>query len=176
MDCQQFWGFDISIREYFHESKRVESIGRSGVPCIAKWSVVWRRLPSLPYRGRPVGPAGEERGPSMFSTRLVSFVAPQAGQPAIQQTGLSRCILFSDAVRQGEWVTEWEMRSATESRLQSQRDCVLQPKVARHELPWVVVWKWIQPQRGCGLTPPNGNRIWSQPRWGWFPLTKRDPR
>jgi len=25
----------------------------------------------------------------MLSTRLVSFVAPQAGQPAIQQTGLS---------------------------------------------------------------------------------------
>jgi len=48
-----------------------------------------RRLPSLPYRRRPGGPAGEERGPSMLSTRRVSFVAPQAGQPAPQQTGLS---------------------------------------------------------------------------------------
>src|SRR6266571_7330214 len=35
---------------------------------------------------------------------------------------------------------------------QSQRDCVFQPKVARNELPWVTVCKWIQPQRGCGCS------------------------
>ncbi|MBM3823765.1 MAG: hypothetical protein FJ404_12910 [Verrucomicrobia bacterium] len=55
-------------------------------PCNPKLSVVWRRLP---YRRQPVDPAGEERGPSMLSTCLVPFVAPQAGQPAPQQTGLS---------------------------------------------------------------------------------------
>lgn len=34
---------------------------------------------------------------------------------------------------------------------QSQRDCVLQPKVAESaRLPWVTMQKWIQPQRGCG--------------------------
>jgi hypothetical protein len=33
---------------------------------------------------------------------------------------------------------------------QSQRDCVLQPKVARNGLPWVTNRKRIQPQRGCG--------------------------
>ena len=33
---------------------------------------------------------------------------------------------------------------------QSQRDCDLQPKVARNELPWVIVEQISQPQRGCG--------------------------
>src|SRR5438034_68066 len=33
---------------------------------------------------------------------------------------------------------------------QSQRDCVLQPRVARNELPWVIVGEAAQPQRGCG--------------------------
>ena len=32
---------------------------------------------------------------------------------------------------------------------QSQRDCVSQPRVARHELPWVCGHKRFQPQRGC---------------------------
>ena len=40
-------------------------------------------------------------------------------------------------------------RAATALR-QSQRDCVLQPKVARNELPWVTIRRRIQPQRGCG--------------------------
>ena len=35
---------------------------------------------------------------------------------------------------------------------QSQRDCVLQPKVARNELPWVIVEQISQPQRDCGLS------------------------
>ena len=33
---------------------------------------------------------------------------------------------------------------------QSQRDCGLQPRVARNELPWVVVQQTLQPQPGCG--------------------------
>src|SRR5437660_10096906 len=33
---------------------------------------------------------------------------------------------------------------------QSQRDCVLQPRVARNELPWVRGAGSQQPQRGCG--------------------------
>ena len=37
---------------------------------------------------------------------------------------------------------------------QSQRDCILQPRVARHELPWVSRKKSNQPQRGCGGFPP----------------------
>src|SRR5205823_11880411 len=35
--------------------------------------------------------------------------------------------------------------------LQSQRDCVTQPRVARNELPWVKVPDNSQPQRGCGM-------------------------
>src|SRR5205814_6971332 len=35
--------------------------------------------------------------------------------------------------------------------LQSQRDCVTQPRVARNELPWVKVTDNSQPQRGCGM-------------------------
>src|ERR1035441_8916376 len=34
---------------------------------------------------------------------------------------------------------------------QSQRDCVLQPRVASSELPWVNWTRRRQPQRGCGL-------------------------
>jgi len=49
----------------------------AGGPCIPELSLGWRRLPSLPYRRRPVGPAGEERGLSVLSTRRVPFVAPQ---------------------------------------------------------------------------------------------------
>src|SRR5438045_5441958 len=33
---------------------------------------------------------------------------------------------------------------------QAQRDCGLQPKVARNELPWVTFRNQIQPQRGYG--------------------------
>ena len=38
------------------------------------------------------------------------------------------------------------------TNLQSQRDCVSQPRVARNELPWVHSDKDAQPQRGCGHT------------------------
>src|SRR5260370_23522142 len=33
---------------------------------------------------------------------------------------------------------------------QSRRDCALQPRVARNELPWEIVQTASQPQRGCG--------------------------
>jgi hypothetical protein len=39
---------------------------------------------------------------------------------------------------------------------QSQGDCVLQPRVARHELPWVKPTRRNQPQRGCAS--PIGQR------------------
>ncbi|MBM3823608.1 MAG: hypothetical protein FJ404_12100 [Verrucomicrobia bacterium] len=42
-----------------------------------------------PPRPEAIRAAVEARGPSMISTRLVSCVASQAGQPAKQQTGLS---------------------------------------------------------------------------------------
>ncbi|MBM3822883.1 MAG: hypothetical protein FJ404_08370 [Verrucomicrobia bacterium] len=74
--------------------------------------VVWRRLPSLPYRRLPGGPAGEEPGPSMLSTRLVSFVAPQAGQPALQQTGMYENILTGE---------ESEANNASRARSKSQQ-------------------------------------------------------
>ena len=51
---------------------------------------------------------------------------------------------------------------------QSQRDCVLQPRVARHELPWVTR-KWNPTPTGlrhCGHDV-SGNVTWPQPRWGW---------
>src|SRR5437867_9348293 len=34
--------------------------------------------------------------------------------------------------------------------LQSQRDCVIQPRVTRNELPWVACRIGFQPQRGYG--------------------------
>ena len=71
---------------YLHHRQHRDAPGYS--PCLHESTVVWRRLPSLPYRRRPVGPAGEERGPSMLSTRRVPFVALQAGQSAPQQAGL----------------------------------------------------------------------------------------
>ena len=41
-------------------------------------------------------------------------------------------------------------RRPSDAGWQSQRDCGLQPKVARHELPWVNASNGFQPQRGCG--------------------------
>jgi hypothetical protein len=50
-------------------------------------------------------------------------------------------------------------KSAPYTDLQSQRDCVFQPRVARNEPPWV---RWIersQPQRGCGSIPYPSQHI-----------------
>ena len=38
---------------------------------------------------------------------------------------------------------------------ESQRDSIIQPRVARHELPWVNREKNFQPQRGCINIAPN---------------------
>ena len=39
--------------------------------------------------------------------------------------------------------------------IESQRDSIHQPRVARHELPWVMRQKHFQPQRGYINGPPN---------------------
>src|SRR5438132_730473 len=46
--------------------------------------------------------------------------------------------------------------------LQSQRDCVTKPGVARNELPWVHQPDRLQPQRGCVTLPPLNH----DPAWG----------
>src|SRR2546429_8045018 len=43
--------------------------------------------------------------------------------------------------------------------VQSQRDCVLQPRVARNELPWVRRITATQPQRGCGQACVGGSSV-----------------
>src|SRR5437773_2209304 len=48
------------------------------------------------------------------------------------------------------------------------RDCVLQPRVARKELPWEIVQTASQPQRGCG--PARHPR--TQFRLGWLALAR----
>ena len=58
-----------------------------------------------------------------------------------------RCVKQNDGARDGCCVIT---HSSPRSCIQSQRDCVLQPRVARHELPWVSCIKFCQPQRGCG--------------------------
>ena len=57
---------------------------------------------------------------------------------------------------------------------QSRRDCVLQPRVARNELPWEIVQTASQPQRGCG----RARHPRTQFRWGWLALARctRDAR
>src|SRR5207247_2301508 len=52
---------------------------------------------------------------------------------------------------------------------QSRRDCVLQPRVARNELPWEIVQTASQPQRGCG----RARHPRTQFRWGWLALARR---
>src|SRR6266699_2217245 len=52
---------------------------------------------------------------------------------------------------------------------QSRRDCVLQPRVARNELPWEIVQTASQPQRGCG----RARHPRTQFRWGWLALAHR---
>ena len=49
------------------------------------------------------------------------------------------------------------------------RDCVLQPRVARNELPWEIVQTASQPQRGCG----RARHPRTQFRWGWLALARR---
>src|SRR5262245_3409773 len=51
---------------------------------------------------------------------------------------------------------------------QSQRDCVLKPRVARNELPWVDRVGDSQPQGGCG--PPRYAAPGPQPFHGWYLL------
>ena|SRR5213593_4449568 len=51
--------------------------------------------------------------------------------------------------------------------LQSQRGCVHEPRVARNELPWVIVIYISQPQRGCGECRAQTETEWPQPRCGW---------
>ena len=59
--------------------------------------------------------------------------------------------------RPGGWSSMPASRSsAPYAHFQSQGDCVLQPRVARHELPWVCPAYDFQPQRGCG--PFRGSR------------------
>ena len=41
-------------------------------------------------------------------------------------------------------------------RQQSQRDCVLQPRVARHELPWDTIARFPNPERVVALPPFKG--------------------
>jgi len=50
------------------------------------------------------------------------------------------------------------------SDLESQRDSGLQPRVARHELPWENRPQNPQPQRGCGVLKTNNTRSCSD--WG----------
>ena len=39
---------------------------------------------------------------------------------------------------------------------ESQRDSGPKPKVARHELPWVIPGQWPQPRRGCVMPTATG--------------------
>src|SRR5258707_7071417 len=59
----------------------------------------------------------------------------------------------SDALRARDRSCHSESRAlnlkGSRFETQSQRDCALQPRVARNELPWVKVQRESQPQRGC---------------------------
>jgi hypothetical protein len=51
--------------------------------------------------------------------------------------------------------------------LQSQRDCILQPRVARNELPWVLVQQIFSTATRLRRLLSSGHpRISTQPRWG----------
>jgi hypothetical protein len=54
---------------------------------------------------------------------------------------------------------------------QSQRDCVLKPRVARNELPWVTVGDMSNPERVASSCVP----CLTQPRWG-CDRNERPPR
>src|SRR5258707_15793 len=57
-----------------------------------------------------------------------------------------------------------DLEAAPYTYLQSQRDCVLQPRVASNELPW---GKWSN-----GITTPTGLRVG---RWCWSRPCGRNP-
>jgi len=52
------------------------------------------------------------------------------------------------------------------SRLESQRDSVPKPRVARNELPWGIGGRCAKPQRGCAFVLSERRN----PVWGWFHL------
>jgi hypothetical protein len=60
----------------------------------------------------------------------------------LSRAGRSRCWLFLRTEHSSQVLY---------SLPQSRRDCVLQPRVASSELPWVNCVGRCQPQRGCGL-------------------------
>jgi len=77
--------------------------------------------------------------------RLVQSVPSPKAEPIklwLARVGYERMQEMSDPAR--------ALERARATCGQSQRDCVLQPRVARDELPWVSRRKLNQPQRGCG--------------------------
>lgn len=58
---------------------------------------------------------------------------------------------------------------------QSQRDCVLQPRVGRNELPWEIVRGNSQPQRGCGERRATAETGMAATPLGLMPFADGDP-
>ena len=69
------------------------------------------------------------------------------------------------------WGVAAEPALYTQLCFQPKRGCVLQPRVASCELPWVFVFPLPNPKAGCAcLSRPRQSRKPTQPRWGSFPF------
>ena len=59
---------------------------------------------------------------------------------------------------------------------ESQRDSAPKPRVARNELPWVIVRQTAQPQRGCGQSVPDRGHDLGRNAVGVVSISERAPK
>src|SRR5437879_1706195 len=97
----------------------------------------------MDYKGSPV-----HRDLSVVSWFEVTFSASRILTRSTYQAQ-TEGQWFLIARRESQSTVAAPLCSAPYAHFQSQRDCVLQPRVARNELPWVPFRKTHQPQRGC---------------------------
>ena len=90
----------------------------------------------------------EETGLHMFSGVRPSSAAASSNSPCTSNHGAA-----------GDLSTAAPVLAAPYTHLQSRRDCVLQPRVARNELPWVMSACAPQLRRSCAI---NGNNAMPQ--------------
>src|SRR5262245_29375004 len=94
----------------------------------------------LPQRLASAQPVRNHRRGALLEKKF--RITKYDSDPQLWQLGARRS-------RRLEALTEWYAENSSRwcsAERQSQRDCILQPRVARNELPWESVRKRFQPQ------------------------------
>ncbi len=95
----------------------------------------------------------------VFSTIVEnnSAIQRRAAEPQSNSAKRLECVPACRRFRITPRERKREQAPAPYTHLQSQRDCVLQPRVARHELPWVLIRKAPSTPRGLRRCSPRPN-------------------